>query len=176
MPGSKYKTPKWIHDRAHHIMRKDRGVGKSTAYAIATQQSHASEHTPGSWGTEEGREEAKEKYEKPASSYEQTADPKEKKAHRDAMFGGFLDELDKIAAGVATPPVPTAPSTPASSTVTGSSGKAFGSSGVKSPTSVNPQRPLAGKANLANPTSGISGATSPTPVSLAPSTSPPPLA
>ena len=92
--------PKWIHDRAEHIRRKNPGMDKSQAFAIATQQSHATGHTPKGYGTAEGKSEAKAKYDEPKSAYEQKADPshKEKSAAADLVFWkGFSDELTKIA-------------------------------------------------------------------------------
>jgi hypothetical protein len=89
--------PAWLHNRADHIRRKNPEMPKSQAFAIATQQSHATGHTPKNYGTPEGKRKAKQKYDEAPSSYEQTADPKEKKA----MLLGFADELKKIAA--ATP-------------------------------------------------------------------------
>lgn len=74
---------------------------ESMSYAIATQQSHATGHTPKSYGTPGGRQVAAQKYDKPSSAYVQTADPssKGKSASIDLAFlKGFSDELQKIAA------------------------------------------------------------------------------
>lgn len=57
--------PKWIHDRARHIMAKNPSMPESEAWAIATQQSHALGKSPKSYGTVKGREEAKDKYSTP---------------------------------------------------------------------------------------------------------------
>jgi hypothetical protein len=83
--------PAWIHDRAEHIRKKNPSMPKSQAFAIATQQSHATGHTPAGYGTAEGRKKAKQKYDKPAE-YTQTADPssKSKKAAADPDFLAFL--------------------------------------------------------------------------------------
>lgn len=68
--------PKWIHDRAEHILRKNPNMKKSMAFAIATQQAYAAGKAPKRWGTREGRAEAKQKYDEPRSHYKQTANPK----------------------------------------------------------------------------------------------------
>lgn len=57
--------PKWIHDRAEHLLAKNPDMDKSQAFAIATQQSHSLGKSPKGYGTSKGREEAKEKYETP---------------------------------------------------------------------------------------------------------------
>jgi hypothetical protein len=67
--------PEWMHNRAMHILAKNPEMGKSQAFAIATQQSHATGHTPKSYGTSEGKQEAKAKYDDPKSTYESTSDP-----------------------------------------------------------------------------------------------------
>lgn len=93
--------PKWIHDRADHIRRKNPSMPKSESFAIATQQAHATGHTPKHYGTEEGKRAAKRKYDSP-SQYMDTADPssKSKSAGLDMAFlAGFSDELTKIATG-----------------------------------------------------------------------------
>lgn len=58
--------PQWLHDRAKHILAKNKGMPESEAFAIATQQSHALGKSPKSYGTVRGREEAKAKYKTPA--------------------------------------------------------------------------------------------------------------
>jgi len=81
-------------------MSKNKDMNKSTAFAIATQQSHATGHTPSGYGTSEGRREAKKKYDEPQSEYTQTADPghKSKSSSIDLnLLKGFSDELEKIA-------------------------------------------------------------------------------
>lgn len=57
--------PQWIHSRAEHLLAKNPDMKKSTAFAIATQQSHALGKTPKSYGTAEGRYTAKAKYDTP---------------------------------------------------------------------------------------------------------------
>lgn len=89
--------PQWIHDRADHIRSKNPGMPESEAFAIATQQAHASGKSPKGYGTAAGRRDANKKYDKPASKYEKKADPKTKKA----SVEGFVDELEKIAFGAA---------------------------------------------------------------------------
>jgi hypothetical protein len=66
--------PQWIHDRAEHIRAKNPEMAESTAFAIATQQSHALGKSPKNYGTTEGREEAKKKYTTPEDD-KKTADP-----------------------------------------------------------------------------------------------------
>lgn len=93
--------PQWIHDRAKHIRAKNPDMPESQSWAIATQQAHKLGKTPKSYGTAEGRKEAKKKYDEPKKDYVQTADPshKNKSSAVDlAMWVGFADELQKIAA------------------------------------------------------------------------------
>jgi hypothetical protein len=66
--------PQWIHDRARHIQAKNPGMAESTAFAVATQQAHATGKSPKSYGTSEGRQEAKAKYKTPSDD-KKTADP-----------------------------------------------------------------------------------------------------
>ena len=89
-----------MHDRAHHIMEKNPSMPKSEAFAIATQQSHATGHTPEGYGTAKGKAKAKRKYDHP-SQYEETADPGSKSKSSSmnlAVLMGFSDELQKISA------------------------------------------------------------------------------
>lgn len=93
MPGDYGPGGKWIHDRAHRIMRegdtKDEygsKKGKSIAYAIATQQAHSLGKSPKDFRTPSGVHEAKMKYDEPKKEYQKTA-----------MLTGFFDEIDKIA-------------------------------------------------------------------------------
>lgn len=92
--------PAWIHDRAEHIRKKNPTMPKSQAFAIATQQSHATGHTPAGYGTAEGKRKAKAKYDSPKSEYTQTADPshKTKTSANLALWKGFTEELQKISA------------------------------------------------------------------------------
>lgn len=57
--------PAWIHDRAERLLSKNPSMQKSTAFAIATQQSHALGKTPKGYGTKKGKEVAKNKYDTP---------------------------------------------------------------------------------------------------------------
>jgi uncharacterized membrane protein len=65
--------PKWIHDRADHILSKHPDMSKSEAFAIATQQAHKLGKTPKGYGTVAGKQEAEAKYDAPKSSYKKTA-------------------------------------------------------------------------------------------------------
>jgi hypothetical protein len=67
--------PAWIHNRAEHLLAKNPSMNKSTAFAIATQQSHATGKTPKGYGTAEGKSEAKAKYDKPKKEYKKTPNP-----------------------------------------------------------------------------------------------------
>jgi hypothetical protein len=57
--------PKWIHNRAEHILAKNPSMPKSEAFAIATQQAHAVGKSPKGYGTSQGRRTAKSKYKTP---------------------------------------------------------------------------------------------------------------
>lgn len=92
MPGDYGPAGKWIHDRAHRIMKegdtKDeygKKKGKSVAYAIATQQAHKLGKSPKDFRTPSGVHEAKQKYDEPKGEYQKTA-----------MLTAFFDELDAI--------------------------------------------------------------------------------
>jgi hypothetical protein len=96
--------PQWIHNRAYHLMAKNPDMPKGQAFAIATEQSHATGHTPKSYGTTEAKQEAKAKYDEPKKHYEQTADPEKsgkQLEHAEDSAGvkiaAFFDELHKIA-------------------------------------------------------------------------------
>ena len=67
--------PQWLHDRAHHILAKNPDMSKSTAFAVATQQSHAVGKSPKDFGTSKGKHEAKQKYDEPKKEYVKTPDP-----------------------------------------------------------------------------------------------------
>lgn len=76
--------PSWVEARAKRIMKSTEDKygpekGKQIAFALATQQSHASGKSPKKWhgkpfGTPEGRREAKEKYDLPKAEYQKTAE------------------------------------------------------------------------------------------------------
>lgn len=57
--------PEWLHNRAEHILAKNPSMPKSEAFAIATQQSHATGHSPKGYGTAKGRRIAKAKFSTP---------------------------------------------------------------------------------------------------------------
>lgn len=65
------------------------------SWAIATQQSHSTGHSPKGYGTAEGRHKAHEKYPTPHDD-EQQASPKSKLAFSSALVGGFCDEMRGI--------------------------------------------------------------------------------
>lgn len=67
--------PEWLHNRAMHILAKNPAMGKGQAFAIATEQSHATGHTPKGYGTASAKHEAKAKYDEPKKEYEQKSDP-----------------------------------------------------------------------------------------------------
>lgn len=67
--------PAWIHERAEHLLAKNPDMKKSTAFAVATQQSHRLGKTPKGYGTAAGKREAKKKYDKPKKSYVKGANP-----------------------------------------------------------------------------------------------------
>lgn len=66
--------PKWIHDRAEHLLAKNPNMPKSMAFAVATQQSHSLGKSPKGYGTDEGRSTAKAKYDTPKDD-KKTANP-----------------------------------------------------------------------------------------------------
>ena len=70
-------------------MAKNPEMDKRTAFAVATQQAHATKHTPKGFGTAEGKRTAKAKYPQ-RKSYVQTADPKK--------IGKKLESSEKTAA------------------------------------------------------------------------------
>jgi hypothetical protein len=67
--------PAWVHERAKHLLAKNPEMNKSTAFAIASQQAHASGKSPKKWGTSGGKQDAKEKYDKPKKEYTKTPNP-----------------------------------------------------------------------------------------------------
>lgn len=89
--------PAWIHDRAEHLLAKNPSMKKSTAFAVATQQSHATGKTPKDYGTREGKSEAKSKYDKPKKEYKKTPNPKNLDSPKlsSVSFRAFVDELLK---------------------------------------------------------------------------------
>jgi hypothetical protein len=89
--------PAWIHDRAEHILAKNPDMGKSTAFAIATQQSHATGHSPKGYGTAQGKRKAKAKFDTPKDDV-QSANPGglESPKMGSVMVEAFFDELGNI--------------------------------------------------------------------------------
>lgn len=85
--------PAWVEKRKDHILQKNPDMPESEAWAIAYQQGHKLGKTKG-WQTRKGVQEAKKKYRKPKSEYEQTAN-----SEKTAMISisSFSDELQKIA-------------------------------------------------------------------------------
>jgi hypothetical protein len=67
--------PKWIHERAEHLLAKNPSMSKSMAFGVATQQSHATGKTPKKYGTTEGKREARAKYDAPKKEYTKTPNP-----------------------------------------------------------------------------------------------------
>jgi hypothetical protein len=67
--------PQWIHDRAEHLLAKNPKMSRSTAFAIATQQSHKMGKSPKGYGTKEGKREARAKYDQPRKEYKRSANP-----------------------------------------------------------------------------------------------------
>lgn len=70
--------PAWIHDRAMELKRKMKDTygpekAEQVAFAVATQQSHKLGKSPKSYGTAQGRREAKAKFDKPIKEYTKTA-------------------------------------------------------------------------------------------------------
>lgn len=94
--------PKWIHDRAEHLLAKNPSMPKSQAFAIATQQAHAVGKSPKGYGTSEGRSEAKKKYDTPKDD-KKTANPGKLESTKMAnplmkisMFEAFCDEMANL--------------------------------------------------------------------------------
>ena len=92
MPGDYGPAGKWVHDRAHRIMREGETgeqyggkKGKSVAYAIAVQQAHKLGKSPKGFKTQTGVRVAKRKFDLPKKEYQKTA-----------SLAGFFDELEKI--------------------------------------------------------------------------------
>ena len=65
--------PKWIHDRADHLMARNPEMEQGKAFAIATQQAHKLGKTPKGYGTAAGKQKAKTKHTKPLKAYKKTA-------------------------------------------------------------------------------------------------------
>lgn len=89
--------PQWIHERAEHLLAKNPDMKKSTAFAVATQQSHALGKSPKGYGTAEGKRTAKAKFDTPKDD-KKMANPGnlETPKLKAAMLNAFVDELEKI--------------------------------------------------------------------------------
>lgn len=84
--------PAWIHDRAKRLQAKNPDMAESTAWAVATQQSHALGKSPKGYGTEQGRETAKAKYKTPGDD-KKTAGV----SMNSITMAAMADEVAKIA-------------------------------------------------------------------------------
>lgn len=96
--------PAWIHGRAEHILAKNPSMPKGEAFAIATQQAHAVGKSPKSYGTLEGRETAKAKYDTPKDD-KKTANPGGLKSPKLEKDSGFLETIKNTL----TAPIPGTP-------------------------------------------------------------------
>lgn len=84
--------PAWIHGRAEHILAKNPSMSKGEAFAIATQQSHAVGKSPKGYGTLQGRETAKAKYDTPKDD-KKTANPGGLRSEKMDKSAGFMDSV-----------------------------------------------------------------------------------
>lgn len=87
--------PEWIHNRAEHLLAKNPDMKKSTAFAVATQQSHALGKTPKGYGTPEGKHEAKQKFDTPKDDVK-SANPGHLESPKMASWKGPVDELTHV--------------------------------------------------------------------------------
>ena len=89
--------PAWIHNRAEHILAKNPDMNKSTAFAVATQQAHATGHTPKDFGTTEAKHKARAKFDTPKDDV-QTANPGHLESSKmgSVMLEAFFNELECI--------------------------------------------------------------------------------
>ena len=99
--------PKFVHERAEHLLAKNPSMPKSEAFAIATQQGEALHKTPKGFGTPEGHREAKAKYPTPKDD-KKTANPGHLESPKMAMLDEFLqiqqyDSIGKKLAFVLSP-------------------------------------------------------------------------
>ncbi len=92
--------PKWIHDRAEHLLAKNPSMSESTAWAVATQQSHALGKSPKGYGTTKGKREAKAKYETPKDDTKK-ANPGGLDSPKLASFFSELTAIEKSAVSLA---------------------------------------------------------------------------
>lgn len=82
--------PAWIEKRRKRLEPELRESyspkkAKQVAYALATMQSHKVGKTPKSYGTTEGRREARQKFDKPKKEYQKTA-----------MWSAYWDEIVRL--------------------------------------------------------------------------------
>lgn len=94
--------PKWIHERAKHLLARNPEMKKSTAFAVATQQSHALGKSPKGYGTPKGKRIAKAKYETPSDDVKKpnpgklespklaSSEPSPTLIEKDGGIGSFL--------------------------------------------------------------------------------------
>lgn len=89
--------PKWIHERAEHLLAKNPDMKKSTAFAVATQQAESMHKEPKGYGTAEGHRTAKAKYDTPKDDVH-AANPGnlETPKLKAAQLAAFVDELAQI--------------------------------------------------------------------------------
>jgi hypothetical protein len=112
-------VPAWIHERAKHLLAKNPSMSKSTAFGVATQQSHAKGKTPKGYGTTAGKTIAKAKYDEP-KAYTSVANPENLKTRKlsdkpttrwtgshlvKASMASFVAEVTKLADLESTAPV-----------------------------------------------------------------------
>lgn len=146
MPDKNGRYPpsgKWIHDRAHRIMaesdvesRYGAEKGKSVAYALATQQAHATGKSPKKFRTAAGVREAKAKHDEP-------------KNMRKTAGEMLLDRLSQ-SSGMMSEPAP--PESPPPGTI---------ETEYEAPTDGEPMTPgIMDKTGSATDPSGIDGRTS----------------
>jgi len=83
--------PEWIHDRAAYILKKSKDMPEGQAFAIATQQAHAIGKAPKGYGTEQGKQEAKAKYDTPGDD--------QKTAKLASPYAGYLGPVQMNEAG-----------------------------------------------------------------------------
>jgi len=99
--------PEWIHERAEHLLAKNPDMKKSTAFAVATQQSHALGKTPKGYGTAKGKQTAKAKYDTPKDDVK-AANPGGLKTPK-LKESGWLGDAAESVKRVLTTPIPGTP-------------------------------------------------------------------
>jgi hypothetical protein len=88
--------PAWIHERAKHLLAKNPSMDKSQAFAIATQQGHKLGKNPKGYGTEEGKKDARVKYDKPRKEYVKSPNPGKLESAKLAAMRSEMDQ-EKVA-------------------------------------------------------------------------------